>query len=213
MSRQKFLSILTALFLSLWLPATGHAAPIQWSSSIGGNDHWYDLIGPAYWEDAKILAESQSYLGMQGYLATITSAAENAFVAGNFGGNEPWIGGSDKDEEGIWRWAGGPEGSQIFWTSGLGMVTYANWASGEPSNTYAWTGWMWEYENNLQMLADGTWNDLHNYYNPFTYPTWRAAVVEYGGLASIPEPSSILLLASGIAGLAGLRKWKWAKKK
>jgi len=207
----------TRKIVSLWLclvfglAAAAQAAPIQWSSAIGGNDHWYDLIGPAYWEDVKILAESQSYLGMQGYLATITSAAENAFVAGNFGGSEPWIGGSDKDEEGVWRWRGGPEDGQIFWTSTLGTVTYANWASGEPSNTYAWTGWSWEYENNLQMLADGTWNDLHNFYSAWNYPTWRVAVIEYGGLTSIPEPSTLFLLGSGIAGLAGLRRWEVRK--
>ena len=55
------------------------AVPIQWTVESGGNGHWYefrsvDLYGPHHWEAARIEAEAAG-----GYLATITSAAENSF--------------------------------------------------------------------------------------------------------------------------------------
>ena len=49
------------------------------------------------------------YHGLQGYLATITSAEENAFIQSKTNG-VGWIGASDHAVEGEWRWVTGPEG-------------------------------------------------------------------------------------------------------
>src|SRR5699024_6028030 len=48
------------------------------------NGHFYDFINKGSsltWHAAKAEAETKSYFGRQGYLATITSAEENGFIA------------------------------------------------------------------------------------------------------------------------------------
>ena len=54
------------------------AAPVQWTVASGGNGHWYEAISSpnTSWTAARAAAEARG-----GYLATITSAAENTFVA------------------------------------------------------------------------------------------------------------------------------------
>ena len=57
----------------------------------------------------------------RGYLATITSQAENAFLAERFltsSGGLPrgWIGGADNDTEGDWLWMDGPEQGVKFYS-------------------------------------------------------------------------------------------------
>ena len=55
------------------------------------------------WIQAEQLAESSSYYGLQGYLATILSDEENQIAAEQSGG-AGWIGASDQDVEGQWNW-------------------------------------------------------------------------------------------------------------
>ena len=59
-------------------------------------------------------SSAQEYFGVPGYLATITSKAENDFIAGSFANlGSPiagWIGGSDNRDSGVWEWTTGPEG-------------------------------------------------------------------------------------------------------
>lgn len=52
--------------------------------------------------------------GLNGYLANITSLAEQTFLKDKL--NVPaWIGGSDNTTEGIWQWNDGPEAGQVFY--------------------------------------------------------------------------------------------------
>ncbi len=90
-----------------YLPSTGHY--YEYVPSLG-----------ITWTDAKVAAEGRTYFGLQGYLATITSADE-AQLSGKQAGGAGWIGGSDAAVEGVWRWVTGPEAGTIFW-NGL-----ANW--------------------------------------------------------------------------------------
>ena len=90
-----------------------------------------------------------------GYLATITSAAEESFVVNHVinGFGATWLGGettTDRPDgstvnQSTWFWITGPEANTQF--------TYTNWHTGEPSGGFgATTEW-------LQINADGTWND------------------------------------------------------
>src|SRR5438552_3502023 len=80
--------------------------PVTWSVAAGGNGHSYQVFGAPggiSWSMSSFIATSAG-----GYLATITSAAENAFVfsliggvgplwtpnAGGVGAYGPWIGGA-----------------------------------------------------------------------------------------------------------------------
>ena len=129
------------------------------------NGHYYEFVtGNRTWASAREAAKARTFNGLPGYLATITSSEENAFVNSKTGGTAAWIGGTDLDVEGAWAWADGPEAGQVFWTSGCGTGLVANcqttsmfnsWNSGEPNN---YNG----NEDALQMLAgtSGIWNDL-----------------------------------------------------
>ena len=55
---------------------------------------------------------------MQGYLATIQSR-EEAVLVGELSPGVGWIGGTDQEQEGVWKWAGGPEKGITFWEGGV----------------------------------------------------------------------------------------------
>jgi len=77
------------------------ATPVQWTTASGGNGHWYDIArvsGQLWWDDARLAAQGASYLGLPGHLATITSEAEDTFLAGSgllsgLSTPGPWLGG------------------------------------------------------------------------------------------------------------------------
>ena len=73
--------------------------------------HYYEFISlvDVTWTEAEAFAEGETYFGLQGYLATITSEAENQIAAVQTN-DVGWIGASDLATEGDWRWVTGPEG-------------------------------------------------------------------------------------------------------
>lgn len=94
------------------------------------------------WDDAKQFALEQG-----GYLVIINSMAENDFIRDTYriplSGIDDilWIGLSDAEEEGIFRWVNGE------------IPTYTNWYLGEPNNDYG-------TQHYGHMYADGTWDDV-----------------------------------------------------
>ena len=75
-------------------------------------------------------------------LASITSKEENAFITGllkEFNYSDAFIGGSDREKEGEWKWESGESWS------------YSNWGANQPDDYKAcerraglfenWTGW------------------------------------------------------------------------
>lgn len=119
------------------------------------NGHYYEFINSTgiSWTEANTDASNRRYFGFQGYLATIASEREQRFVEERVQGNG-WIGASDAQSDGQWRWVTGPEGleedgrGRLFWSGqadvsqaanatpagGPFLNRYSNWLSGEPNN-------------------------------------------------------------------------------
>jgi hypothetical protein len=138
------------------------------------NGHFYRPIstGNTY-TGARAAALSTTFKGQTGYLVTITSADEDAFIYNNVPQSQIWFALTDELSEGQWRIDAGPENGTLIKTSN-GQTTgnivgqYNNWAPGEPNNSgnedYAVTKW-----NGTQ------WNDLPNNFScPYVieYGTW-----------------------------------------
>ena len=140
----------------------------------GVNGHFYRPIttGTTY-TNAKAASLLTTFKGQQGYLVTITSADEDAFIFNNVPQSNIWFALSDAASEARWTIDAGPEaGTLIKINNGQlnGNIPgqYNNWAPGEPNDSgnedYAVTKW-----NGSQ------WNDLpNNFNNPYVieYGTW-----------------------------------------
>ena len=135
----------------------------------GYNDHFYVSsttlgLANATYTDARAAAKLQSYRGLTGYLTTITSSGENAFISNNIvNAANIIIGATDELVEGFWKWdtsGGSPEAGTQFWqgvASGYAVGgQYSSWSGGEPNNyggeNYAVTNWG----------SLGSWNDCSN---------------------------------------------------
>ena len=165
--------------------ARPNSGPVtQWGADAGGNGHYYQAValpGRLNWADAQAYAEAQG-----GYLATITSDAENSFVLGLINHPQFWI----YDGNNAGPYIGGfqppnsvePAGGWT-WVNNEGPVTYANWAPGQPDNSGG-------TEDRIHFWSSGgpgnrqpTWND--------TTETWAAPslVIEWDSDPSANNPS------------------------
>ena len=109
--------------------------------------HWPPQV--EYWDYAKLECES-----MNGSLAAVTSMKIHNFLTKDDRNTRYWIGGSDREKEGTWKWEDGSE-----WD-------FTNWASQprqQPDNI--------NNENCLQIYhssANNGWNDFNcNYFFQF----------------------------------------------
>ena len=139
----------------------------------GVNGHFYKPIATgATYTNARAAALTTTFKGQTGYLVTITSADEDAFIYANVPQGNIWFALTDEVEEARWTIDAGPEKGTLIkinngQTNGNIPGQYNNWAGGEPNNSgnedYAVTKW-----------GGGTqWNDLPNNFS-------CAYVIEYG---------------------------------
>jgi hypothetical protein len=176
--------------LLLMITARARATAEQWQVSSGGNGHWYEPVAcpdGIRWSDAELEAELRG-----GYLATIGSAPENAFVFGLANSTEYWFAWGTERELG--PWLGGQMDASGNWTWVTGEPwSYTNWAPGEPN---------FSDENRLQYWY---------YTSPGPQPTWNNATDE-GSLAGLlpvhgyviefnsqPVPECASYLTTGLA--------------
>ena len=94
---------------------------------VGNQFHFYDFVeyntnDVVDWETSQTLANASMFCGTAGYLATVTSEAENDFLLERFRkstGSVPagWLGGSDVANPGEWVWeVNSPEAGIQFWS-------------------------------------------------------------------------------------------------
>ena len=117
-----------------------HGKPV---GTFNGHRYYvYNRDNITTWEEAKQYCESKG-----GYLATITSQEENAYVYSylrdNFDYESAYFGFTDEEEDGNWEWENNEE------------VSYTNWHPGEPNG---------QDENEKHAMyyykyLDGSWND------------------------------------------------------
>lgn len=139
-------SVITLFNIS---PARGQWT--EWPVSAGGNGHVYlaviseTLIS---WQEAEQFARSAG-----GYLATITSAAENAFVLGLANSPEYFLSGKGPAFGGYQKTGSSEPAEGWAWVTGEPW-DYSNWATSQPDNNGGG-----EQEDSIHMLSDGKWND------------------------------------------------------
>jgi hypothetical protein len=190
--------IVIGVFFLVLSAGSANAAPILWSE----NGHYYDLIQEnRTWTSALTRAGQLTFdpdgaggqAPISGHLVTITSAPEQAFLNSHYGSSGSyWIGASDSITEGVWRWMAGPE-------AGSGL-SYSFWKSGEPNN--GGVGILQEDFAVANWNTSGQWNDWFGF-------TSTRFVVEYSPVSpavATPEPASIGLLLTGLAGVALRRR-------
>jgi hypothetical protein len=105
------------------------------------------INGSFAWHEAKLDAEARG-----GHLAAITSAGEWDELVEQVGDqimwkSRGWIGGTDEESEGDWRWVTGE------------LWEWSQWWIGEPNND----GGGWEGEDYAHVFNSGTglyWNDI-----------------------------------------------------
>jgi len=120
------------------------------------NGHRYVLINKQMtWYEAKKYAEK-----LGGHLATITSFEEQDWICQNFADRVRlptpsyvrfWLGGTDEEVEGEWKWVTGEE-----WD-------YTNWLQDNPNNWNSRGGGGEENALEIHLSPDnpsGSWNDL-----------------------------------------------------
>ncbi len=181
--------------------------PRQWSIADGGNGHWYQVFTSLQgWQAANTQSTGMMWNGQNGYLASLTSSAENDFVASSLAMPSLilpaygfWIGAFQDhsapdyaEPGGGWRWTSGE------------TFAYSNWALGEPNNTLTGRNddWAVMYGPDKGAIAN-KWNDDY---------LLAGFIVEFNDVSVVPEPSTYAMIAVGLAALGALARRRKAAR-
>jgi hypothetical protein len=110
-----------------------------------GNQYFLTEL-PLTWSEAQTEATAAG-----GNLVTINDAEEQKWLLDVFGNTQLfWIGFTDEETEGVWKWVSGEN------------VTYTNWTPLEPNNAQYFGGQFFGSENYAVMnwQQNGRWNDV-----------------------------------------------------
>ncbi len=126
-----------------------------WQEANGGNGHTYAILKMTItWDSVSVIVPSLDMNGLPGYLAAITSQAENDFVLNNILNgvgpqselaNQFYLGGELQNS--MWGWL--TEEPFVF----------TNWSPGEPNNADETVISMWGYDSNFPGRLPGKWNN------------------------------------------------------
>ena len=134
-----------AVATTLMSLGVGNAAlAFTFTNPTTGNEYFL-TASPLSWTEAQAEAVAAG-----GNLVTINDAEEQKWLLDVFGNSELfWIGVTDQETEGVWKWASGEE------------VTYTNWTPNEPNNAQSFGGLFFGGENYAVMNWEnnGKWND------------------------------------------------------
>ena len=164
------------------------------------NDHYYEFVAASNisFTNAKTAASARNYFGLQGYLATVTSAAENNYIASKLS-VDAWMGASDEfsqinaatgtttfanqaASEGKWHWISGPEKGTQFSNGNFPSTvavggSFINWNNNQPDNFINLEHYGQFYGSSVPA---GRWNDLA------LTDLLAGYMCEYGGMAGDP---------------------------
>lgn len=109
------------------------------------NGHKYCLTSPAKWTEAE-----KEAVVVSGHLVTVNDQAEQDWLVQTFGNtNRYWIGLTDQNSEGNFKWVSGEQ------------TSYANWLPGEPNDGNCYANEDYAVINGWGG-PNGGWNDLVN---------------------------------------------------
>jgi hypothetical protein len=112
--------------------------------------HYVGIDETVTWDEAEVHAQSMTFLGVPGHLATFTDLAEDQWVHQAVGGatlGDAWIGlRQDHNDPNYLEPAGG-----WGWIDGT-PLNYTHWGAGEPNDSIA--------EDHCAQLLNGEWNDF-----------------------------------------------------
>jgi hypothetical protein len=168
-----------AAVVALFAASVSHAQQaVQWKVSDGGNGHWYTATSAPgiAWADAAAAAVQRG-----GFLVTLTSPQENAFVVTSFNNASPrypWIGLKQSPDAvepaGGWTWV---TDESFGWS---------NWSPSEPNGDPGFDA----DQANVWLVSEpgrplGTWNDWHTGGPDGFVVEWSAdcnndGIVDYG---------------------------------